>query len=84
MVSRSRIIAPGYGNLAPGGPELEVVKSLRILGVTIDSKLMFETESCGKLGQRQPGVWGPRAEQECYLNVGVCSRAVSMNMFCPA
>ena len=34
VVSRSRIIAPSYRNLALG---------LRILGVTLDSKLTFET-----------------------------------------
>ena len=39
VVSRSRIIAPGYGDLALGGAELEEIKSLRILGVPLDSGL---------------------------------------------
>ena len=43
VVSRSRTIAPGYGDLTLGGTELEEVKSLRILGMTFDSKLTFET-----------------------------------------
>ena len=43
LVSRSRIIAPGYGDLTLGGTELQEVNSLRILGVTLDSKLTFET-----------------------------------------
>ena len=42
VVSRSRTIAPGYGDLTLGGAELEEVKSLRILGVTLDSKLSNE------------------------------------------
>ena len=40
-VSRSRTIAPVYGDLTIGGAELEEVKGLRILGVTRDSKLTF-------------------------------------------
>ena len=43
VVSRSRTIAPGYGDLSFDGTELEELKSLRILGVTLDSKLKFET-----------------------------------------
>ena len=42
VVSRSQIIANGYGDLTLGGAELEELKSLRILGVTLDSKLPFE------------------------------------------
>ena len=42
VVSRSRTCVPGYGDLTHGGDELEEVKSLRILGVTFDSKLTFE------------------------------------------
>ena len=42
-VSRSRTIAPGYGDLILGGAVLEEVKRLRILRVNLDSKLTFET-----------------------------------------
>ena len=42
VVSRSRIIATCSGDLTLGGDELEELKSLRILGVTLDSKLTFE------------------------------------------
>ena len=41
VVSRSRTYASGYGNLTLGCAELEEV-SLRILGVSYDSKLTFE------------------------------------------
>ena len=43
VVSRSLILAPGYGDLTVGGAEIEELKSLCILGVTLDSKLTFET-----------------------------------------
>ena len=43
IVTRSRTIAPGYCDLTLGATELEEVKSLRIFGVTLDSKLTFET-----------------------------------------
>ena len=43
VVSRSRTYAPGYGNLTLGDAELEELKSMRILGVTLGSKLTFET-----------------------------------------
>ena len=43
LINRSRTIALGYGDLTLDGAELEEVKSLRILGVTLDSKLTFET-----------------------------------------
>ena len=43
VVSLSRTSAPGYGELILGGAELEELKSLRILRVTLDSKLTFET-----------------------------------------
>ena len=42
-VSRSRTIVLSCGDFTLGGVELEEVKSLRILGVTLDSKLTFET-----------------------------------------
>ena len=37
-VSWFRINAPCYGDLNLSGAELEEIKSLRILGVTLDSK----------------------------------------------
>ena len=43
VVSRSRTYAPGYGDITLGSAELEEVKSLHILGVTLDSKLIFQT-----------------------------------------
>ena len=43
VVSWSRTNALGYGDLTLGGAELEKINSLRILGVTIDSKLPLET-----------------------------------------
>ena len=43
MVSRSHTIAPDYGDLSLGDEEFDEVKSLRILGVTLDSKLTFES-----------------------------------------
>ena len=46
MISRARTNAPGYGDLRLGGAELEEVKSLSILGVTLDSKLKFEAHLC--------------------------------------
>ena len=42
-VSLSPTSAPGYRDFTLGGTELEEVKSLRILGVTFDSTLTFET-----------------------------------------
>ena len=43
VVSRSRNIAPGYGDLTLGSAEIEEVKSLSIRGVTLDFKLTFVT-----------------------------------------
>ena len=43
VVSRSRTIVPNDGDRTLGGVELEEIKCLRILGVTLDSKLTFET-----------------------------------------
>ena len=43
VVSRSRTIAPGYGDLTLSGAELEELKGLRLLGATLDSMLTFET-----------------------------------------
>ena len=42
MISRSRTYAPDYGDITLGDEELEGVKALRILEVTVDSKLTFE------------------------------------------
>ena len=42
-ISRSRTYAPSIGDFTLGGAELEEAKSQRILGVTLDSKLTFET-----------------------------------------
>ena len=42
VVSQSRTITPGYGDLTVGGAELEEVNGLCILGATLDSKLSFE------------------------------------------
>ena len=43
VVRRSRISAPGHGDLTLGGAEVKQVKSLRILGEILDFKLTFET-----------------------------------------
>ena len=43
VVRRSRTIVPGYGDLTLDGAELEGSKNLHILGVTLYSKLTFET-----------------------------------------
>ena len=43
VVSQSGTIALRYGDLTLGGVEVEEVKSLRILDVTLDSKFTFET-----------------------------------------
>ena len=42
VVSKSRTNVHGYGELTLGAIELEEVKTLRILGVTLDSKFAFE------------------------------------------
>ena len=42
VVSRSRTIIPGYDDLTLGGAELKELKSLRILGVTLNFKLTFQ------------------------------------------
>ena len=43
VVCLSQTIASGYGDLTFGAAELEVANSLRIPGITLDSKLTFET-----------------------------------------
>ena len=42
VVSRSRTYAHDYGDVTVGGAELDEIKSLRVFGVTFDSKLTFE------------------------------------------
>ena len=42
VVSRSQIIALDYGDLTLSGVGLEEIRSLHILGVTLDSKLEFK------------------------------------------
>ena len=79
-VSRSQPIAPSYDELALGGAELEELKSLRIVGVALDSKLTFETLLRGVVS-RQSGVWKSCTKQARYLIVHVSSRNVSMHMF---
>ena len=56
VVSRSRTIALGYCEFTLGDAELEEVKSLRILGVTLDFILTSKTH-LWKLCQKQLGVW---------------------------
>ena len=43
MMSGSPTYVAGYSGLNLGGAKLEEVRSLRIVGVTLDSKLIFET-----------------------------------------
>ena len=43
VVSRFQTSTFGYSDLTIGGVELEEVKTLRILRVTLDSKLTFES-----------------------------------------
>ena len=59
VVGRSRTVAPGYDDLTVGGAVLEEVKSLRILGVTLDSMLTLETHLPEVVSQvaRSLGVW---------------------------
>ena len=73
----------GYGDLTLGGTELEEVLSLRILGVTLDSKLTFEI-NLRKFVTNAARSWVSRAMHESYLIVHACSRAVSIRMFCSA
>ena len=83
VFTQSRTNASDYGDLTLGGAELPEVKSLRILEITLDSKLTRETHLC-ELCRRQPEVWVSCSQQEGVFIVHVCSRAVSMYMFCPA
>ena len=56
VVSQSRTVAPGYGDLTLGGVELEEVKSLRILVLTLDCKLTFEIPLCKVLSVAARGL----------------------------
>ena len=55
IVSRSRTVALSYGDPTLGGAELDVVKSLRITGVIVDSKLTVEG-SCVNNSQESGGL----------------------------
>ena len=81
VASQSRIYAPGYHDVTLNGAELEEVKSLRILGMTFDSNLMFETH-LRKVVSKKPLALVSCVGQESYLIAHMCSRAVSMHMFC--
>ena len=62
VISQSRTISPRYGDLTLSGTELEEVKSLRILGVALDSKLTLCRKcagSCVESGQ-ESGCRAPR------------------------
>ena len=84
VVSRSHTGAPAYGHLSLGGGELEEVKSLRILWVTLDSKLTFETH----MRETVPKVARSLAVVRRVGNLFDCPRglirAVSIHMTCPA
>ena len=76
VAGRSRINAPGYGDLTLGGSELEEVQSMRILVVTFDSKptLRFIWEVVSNLRVvRQAGKLFdcPRVLKSCF-NTYVC------------
>ena len=64
------------------GAELEEVRNMRILVVTFDLKLKFEShlrEVVSKAARNISVV--PRAGK-LFLTVHVCSKAVSMHKFC--
>ena len=56
VLSLSRIIAPGYGDLPLGGAELEEIRSLHILGVTLDLKLTLLNTPDGSKFHRRTAV----------------------------
>ena len=74
VVNRFQTYATGYGDLTLGGAELEELKSPRVLGVTFDFKLTFDTHLRELVSMA--------ARLDTYLIVHVYSRAVSMHMFC--
>ena len=86
VVSWSRVYASGYSDLTLGGEELEDVKSLRIYSWgTFDFRLTSETHLREVVSYRkQLGAFVSCAEQESYLIVHVCLRAVSLHMFAQA
>ena len=87
VVSWSLIMTSGCGDLTLDGAELGETKSLRILGETLDSKLTFVfylREVVSKAASRVLGSCAEQEKTESYLIVHVCSRAVSMHMFCLA
>ena len=57
VVSRSRTIALGYGDLTLGDAKLEKLQSLRILEVTLDSKLPFETHLREVVSRAARSLW---------------------------
>ena len=82
VVSRSRINAPGYGDLTFGA-ELEV-KSLRILGVTLDSKLTLETHLRDVVSKAARNLADVRRAGKVFDYPRVFIRAISIHMFYPA
>ena len=78
--SRSRTYAPSCGEITLGGAELEAVKSLRILGISLDSKLTFKTHLREVVSKAARSL-GVVSRAGKYLIVHVCSRAFSMHMF---
>ena len=83
VVSRPRIYASGYGNLTLQGDELQMLRSLHVLGVTFDSKLMFETHSHEVVSQAARSLGAvrragklfdcPRALKNCFNTYALSS-----------
>ena len=82
VVSRSRTIAPDYGAVTLGSAELQDVKTVRILVVTSETPFREVVSKAGK--KKGVGLGESCAERVSYLIVHVCSRVVSMHMFCSA
>ena len=57
VVNKSRTISLGYGDLTLGGAELKEVKSLHILGVTLNSKLTFGTHLREVVSKAARSLW---------------------------
>ena len=67
VVSRSRTFAPDYDDLTLGGAELELQSAYSWGNIRLlNSRLRL---ICGKLCQKQPGVWWLCTEPKCYLYV---------------
>ena len=79
VVSRSRTYAHVYGDFTHDGAKLEEIKSVRILGVIVDSKLRFETHLCEGVSKAARS-WVLGAVQESYLIFHVCTKTVSMHI----